>query len=275
MYQKTAGSFIAAALVPPKFRVIAGRLLVALAVLATIFSMLVSGCGGDSDDSSGAVIDPGDGGDYSVTLDPADFVETIDNPWLPFSPGNKWVYEGREGDEVERIDVTVTDDNRTILGIAATVVRDVVSVDGEVIEDTLDWYAQDEAGNVWYLGEDSKEYEDGELVSTEGSWESGVDGALPGIIMQAEPEVGDTYRQEFYEGEAEDLAEVARTGDSITVPYGAFDDVLVISEWNPLEADVVEEKLYARGVGVIKEQKIEGGSEVVELVEFTSGEQTG
>ena len=236
----------------------------AAAVLLVMF-----GCGG-SDESAGDVIDPGDGGDYSVTLDPAEFVEAIDNPWLPLAPGNRWVYEGREGDEVERIEVTVTEDTRSILGITATVVRDVVSVDGEVIEDTLDWYAQDTDGNVWYLGEDSKEFEDGQLVGTSGSWESGVDGALPGIIMRADPQVGDAYRQEFYEGEAEDLAEIARTGESVNVPYGAFDDVLVITEWNPLEADVIEEKLYASGVGVVKEQQVQGGSEVVELVEFTT-----
>lgn len=235
-------------------------LLVALAVVA-------GACGGSEE----VVIDPGDDGNYAVTLDPTDFVPGIDNPWLPFAVGNRWVYEGREGDDVERIEVEVLSETRTVLGIEATVVRDVVSVNGSVIEDTLDWYAQDAGGNVWYLGEDSKEFEDGEVVSTAGSWESGVDGALPGVIMFADPHVGQAYRQEYYEGEAEDLAEVARAGEATTVAAGSFEDVLVVTEWNPLEPDVVEEKLYARGVGVIKEQKVKGAEEVVELVEFTFG----
>ena len=131
--------------------------------------------------------------------------------------------------------------------------RDTVTVDGEVVEDTRDWYAQDRDGNVWYFGEETAEYEDGKVVSTEGSWEAGVDGALPGIVMHAAPEVGDAYRQEFYEGEAEDLAEVVRDGESATVPAGTFDDVVVIKEWNPLEPESIEEKSFAQGVGMVLE----------------------
>jgi hypothetical protein len=141
-----------------------------------------------------------------------------------------------------------------------------VSVEGSVVEDTFDWFAQDADGNVWYMGEDTKEYEDGEVVSTEGSWEAGVDGALPGIIMEADPQVGDAYRQEYYPGQAEDLAEVVRTGQSETVPAGAYDDLVVIKEWNPLEPDAIEEKYYSQGVGTVLENKIRGGTERVELV---------
>ena len=231
-------------------------------VLAVALPLVLTACGGDSEPK----IDVGDPAEYTVTLSPADFVERIDNPWLPWVPGSRWVYEGRDGDEVERIEVEVLNETRLVNGVTATVVRDTVTVDGELTEDTFDWYAQDTDGNVWYLGEDSTEYEDGEAVSKAGSWEWGVDGALPGIIMWAEPQVGTAYRQEFYEGEAEDVAEVARRGETVTVVAGTYDGVIVIREWNPMEPAVVEEKYLAAGTGVILEQKVEGGTERVELI---------
>jgi hypothetical protein len=157
------------------------------------------------------------------------------------------------------------------MGISAVVVRDTVTMEGELVEDTYDWFAQDRDGNVWYLGEETAEYEDGEVVSTEGSWEAGVDGALPGIVMPAQPAVGDAYRQEFYAGEAEDLAEVVRLGASETVPFGDVDDLVVIEEWNPLEPEAVEEKYFAPGVGLVLEVKTAGGEGRVELLEHTPG----
>jgi hypothetical protein len=214
-------------------------------------------------------VDPGDGGDYDPQLHPVDVVDEIDNPYLPLAPGTRWIYEGTSDGEVEVTEVVVLDEQREVMGVRATVVRDTVSVDGDVIEDTYDWYAQDRGGNVWYLGEDTKEYENGEVISTQGAWEAGVDGALPGIVMQAHPEVGQAYRQEFYEGEAEDLAEVIETGVSKSIALGDYDDVVVIEEWNPLEPDVVENKYYAPGVGPIAEEKVVGGNEVVELKEFS------
>ena len=238
------------------------RLIVGMLCLALV------ACGSEEAEP---VIDPGDGGDYSVQIDPAAFGATIDNPWLPLTVGSRWVYEGTEDGEVERIEVVVTDQTRMVMGVAATVVRDTVTVDGELIEDTYDWFAQDLDGNVWYLGEDSKEYEDGEMVSTAGSWEAGVDGALPGIVMMADPQIGQAYRQEYYEGEAEDVAEIARTGVAETVAYGSFDDLLVIREWNPLEPDVVEEKYYAAGIGTVMEMAVEGGTEHVELISYEAG----
>jgi hypothetical protein len=228
--------------------------------------------GGQASDTTAdaaPVIDPGDDGDYQPALDAAQVVPVIDNPYLPFTPGSRWVYEGMDDGEEEHIEVVVTDQRRRVMGIDAVVVRDTVSTGGEVIEDTYDWYVQDTAGNVWYLGEETAEYEDGEVVSTEGSWEAGVDGALPGIVMQAQPEVGQAYRQEFYEGEAEDLAEVARLGEQETVAGTAYDQVVVIEEWNPLEPEVVEEKYYAPGVGTILEVKTAGGEGRIELVEYT------
>ena len=252
-----------------------GRWLIA----AMAGGLLLAGCGDDDDARADAattteraaepVIDLGDGGTYAPSLDPAEFVDVIDNPYLPLVPGMRWVYEGEEDGETERVEVEVLDETRVIEGITATVVRDTVHVDGELAEDTYDWYAQDEAGNVWYLGEDTHEYEDGEAVSAEGAWEYGTDGALPGIVMLAHPEVGDAYRQEYYEGEAEDMGEVLEVGGTMELGIGSYDDVLVTEDWNPLEPDVIEEKSYAPGVGLIHEAKVAGGDGEIELLEFT------
>jgi hypothetical protein len=220
----------------------------------------------------GPVIEVGSAGSYRPVLDPAAFVDVVDNPYWPLIPGSTWVYEGTDGEESERIEVTVLAERKVVHGIGAVVVRDTVTVDGQRKEDTRDWYAQDREGNVWYLGEDTKEYEDGKVVSTKGSWEAGVDGALPGIVMQADPRPGDAYRQEYYRGEAEDLAEVVRLGGAERVKAGRFDRLVVIKEWNPLEPGVVEEKSYAPGVGVVLERKVTGGTGRVELIQFTPGQ---
>jgi hypothetical protein len=212
-----------------------------------------------------------EGKPYRPRIAPADFVPVIDNPYLPLRPGTTLVYEGMSGGEREVVKVTVTDDTKRILGITATVVRDQVFVEGKLAEDTFDWYAQDRQGNVWYLGEDTKEYEDGKVVSTEGSWEAGLDGAQPGIIMLADPQVGDTYRQEFYEGEAEDIARVLALDASVTVPHGSFDGVLRTEDWTPLEPKIRENKFYARGIGVVFERLVRGGKEVLRLVDARAG----
>jgi hypothetical protein len=215
----------------------------------------------------GPPIEVGDPVDYDPQIDPDDFMAGIDNSWLPFTPGSRWVYQSDTEDGLERIEVVVTDETRTVMGVEVTVVRDSVTLDGRLIEDTRDWYAQDRAGTVWYFGEETTEYDEDGSVSTDGSWEAGVDGALPGIIMLADPQVGQAYRQEFYEGEAEDVAEVVRTDDTADVAAGRFEDLVAILEWNPFEPGVLEEKLYARGVGPVLEQKVRGGDQRVELVE--------
>ena len=167
--------------------------------------------------------------------------------------------------------MVVTAERRDIQGISATVVRDTVHVAGELVEDTYDWFAQDTDGNVWYLGEDSTSYEDDGTTSKEGSWEYGVDGALPGIVMLADPAAGDSYRQEYYPGEAEDLGEVLRVGETKTIGLGAYTDVVVTEDWNPLDPETVENKYYAPGVGKIYSEHASGPPETVELVEFTAG----
>lgn len=195
---------------------------------------------------------------FAPRFDPDRFVHDVDNRFFPLVPGTRYVYVGEEDGEREVDVVLVTHERKNILGISAVVVLDRVFVDGELAEKTFDWYAQDENGNVWYLGEDSREFEDGKVVSTEGSWEAGVDGAEAGIIMPAHPIVGRHYRQEFYEGEAEDEARVTARGLDITVPYGSFHNCLRTVEWTRLEPGIKEAKLYCPGVGFVKARGVEG-----------------
>ena len=208
-------------------------------------------------------------GDEPVELDPADFVGGIDNPYWPMAPGTRWVYretDGRGG--AQQVVVTVKARTRDILGIDATVVRDVVTEREEPMEDTLDWFAQDVCGNVWYLGERTKEYVDGKVVSTEGSWEAGVDGAQAGVVMPAEPMAGLSYRQEHYAGHAEDAAQVLSGEERAQVPAGSFRDVLLTKDSTPLEPRVLEYKLYAPEVGPVLVLAVSGGAAREELVRF-------
>ncbi|HEX3325477.1 MAG TPA: hypothetical protein VHV50_00630, partial [Actinomycetota bacterium] len=190
--------------------------------------------------------------------------------------GTTFIYEGKTANGPERVETYVSHNTREVLGVKCTVVRDKAFLDGKLSEDTFDWYAQDSEGNVWYFGEDTKEYENGKVVSTKGSWEAGVDGAKPGIVMEANPRVGDSYRQEYYEGQAEDMAEVlsldaSGLNDAVSVPYGSFGDVLMTKEWNPLEPGVLEYKYYAPGTGLIGEEQILGGTDTSELVDIRTG----
>ena len=210
-------------------------------------------------------------------LDPEEITPANANPYWPLIAGNQWVYEGDTEDGVEVITVTVTDAIKEIeypaesgQTFACVVVRDVVELDGEVIEDTLDWYAQDQAGNVWYFGEISKNYENGELADIQGSWKAGVEGAVPGIAMTTAPQPGFTYRQEFALGEAEDMATVLNVGEeSVSVPFGDYSDaVLKTGEYTPITPDGYEHKYYAPGVGMVLEVNPETG-ERVELINMT------
>jgi hypothetical protein len=226
----------------------------AIAVAAALF--VVAGTG-----TAGQQLPP------PPTMPPAsDFVGEIDNPYLPLEPGTTFVYRGTRDGEPERNKVVVTHDTKTILGVRATVVFDRVWVSGQLEEKTFDWVAQDKAGNVWYLGEDSFDFVDGKWVRSDGSWEAGVDGAQPGILMEAHPKVGDVYRQEYYAGHAEDVAKVLSMRASVRVPFGSFDNVLKTKEWTPLEPDVSEHKYYAAGVGNVRTVTVKGGQGELELV---------
>lgn len=204
---------------------------------------------------------------YSPAIHPGNFVARIDHPYFPLKPGTTMVYRKRTREGVEQGVVTVTDRTETILGVRCTVVRDTVTLDGELIEDTLDWFAQDRQGNVWYFGEIAQNFEDGRLVDLDGSWRAGEEGAKPGIIMKAAPRVGDVYRQEFALGEAEDVGEVLSLGGQARVPAASCSNCLVTRDFTPLEPDVEEHKFYAPGIGLILEVDQETG-ERVELVEI-------
>lgn len=212
-------------------------------------------------------------GDDPVTLDPQSVGPQVTNKWHPLEPGTRWTYRETtpEGDTLDVV-VTATSATRKIAnGVTARVVRDTVRHNGAIIEDTFDWYAQDADGNVWYLGEDTAEFENGKITTREGSFEAGVDGALPGIIMAADPQPDLAYRQEFYAGHAEDNGKVLRLNASATVPYGRFDHLLVTEDTNALEPKAREHKYFAAGVGlVLTIDKAEGGREELIAVEQIS-----
>jgi hypothetical protein len=227
-----------------------------------LFSLMIAGCSAKSPAR-----------EYNPAITAADFVATMDNPYLPFIPGARWVYEARlEDGTVERNEVEVLSETRTVNGVVATVIHDVVYVDGQVVEETFDWYAQDKDGNVWYLGEQVDNYENGVLVDHAGSWEWGKDGALPGIMMWANPSahVNEVYYQEYYAGEAEDQGKVSSVNERVTVPFGSFENVVMTFDSSAIDPDLKENKFYAPGIGVIKEVNQVTGEEVV-LIEFTPG----
>jgi hypothetical protein len=232
-------------------------------IVATV--VLTAGCGANERPALPRGSEP-------VRLDPSDFVSDVQNPYWPLERGNRWVYResDAEGGE-QKVEVTVADEAKVILGVDAIVVHDLVTEEGRPVEDTFDWYAVDRFGNLWYLGEDTKELENGKVVSTEGSWEAGVDGAEPGVALPGDPLVGLSYRQEYYEGEAEDAAKVLSLTESVDVPYGSFDGVLETKDFTPLQPDLVEHKFYAKGVGPILAVTVSGGSDREELVSFDQG----
>jgi len=242
---------------------------ISLVVLAAALAIVA--CGGDDGASDGGQSLPQDGD--QVDLDPADFTTQIDNPWWPMEPGARWVY--RETDQegsVQRDVVTVTDKTKRIAnGVEARVVHDVATEDGEPIEITDDWYAQGSDGNIWYLGEDTAEYENGKVATRAGSFEAGVDGAQAGVIMPADPQVGQSYRQEYYKGHAEDEAKNLSLEEQVGVPFGHFSDVLETAESNPLEPKVDEHKFFAKGVGPVLALTLSGGSDREELLSYTEG----
>jgi len=238
--------------------------------LALVFiPLFVAGCGASGNEVTAAALPQGT---QPVQLDPADFSVEVDNRYWPMRPGSRWVYRESEGGDVQRVVVTVTNRTKRVAnGIEARVVRDVVTRGGQPVEVTSDWYAQDAAGNVWYLGERTAEYEHGKVVSRAGSWQAGVDGAQPGIAMPAAPRPGLEYRQEYYAGEAEDRAKVLSVDEQAEVPFGHFTGALLTKDLTPLEPRLVEYKLYAPGVGPVMTLDVSGASGREELVSYRAG----
>jgi hypothetical protein len=242
--------------------------------VATAFA--VAACGGSGGGDEGSASSGGSTlpqGSEPVELDPADFTTNIDNRYWPMTPGSQWVYRETDAEGTkQKVVVTVTDETKEIAnGVEARVVHDVVTEDGQKIEVTDDWYAQDSDGNIWYLGEDTVEYENGKPVSRAGSFEAGVDGAQAGVIMPAAPEDGLTYRQEYYKGEAEDEGEIIALGEQAQVPAGHYTDVLMTKDTNPLEPKVLEFKFFAPGVGPVLAISASGGSDREDLLSYREG----
>ena len=241
-------------------------------VIAAAFVMLfAAGCNAKDSQNVGsgqARGDKGSGipqdlprGTEPVNLDPKDFTTRIDNPYWPMDPGTRWTYRetDQEGAQLKVV-VTVSDQTKKIAnGVTARVVRDTVTRDGELIEDTLDWYAQDKGGNIWYLGENTAEFQNGKLVTKAGSFEAGVDGAQPGIVMPADPQDGMQYRQEYYRGEAEDNGEILSTNEKVRSPFGQFENALLTKDTITIEPNVLQYKLYAKGIGPVVALGVSGG----------------
>src|SRR5262245_55892309 len=244
-------------------------LLVAIGAIA----LLPAGAGVGAAGPSKACVVPR--GSERIVLDPADFSTRITNPWWPMSPRARWVYRETNPDgTVQRDVVTVLDRTKRIAnGIRARAVQDVATEGGTPVEVTEDWYAQDTCANVWYLGEATTEYENGQPVSTEGSFEAGVDGAQAGVIVPGKPKPGMRFRQEYYRGHAEDRGEIFSLREQVQVPYGFFrrGTVLMSRDLNPLERKVLEYKFYARGIGPVLAIGVSGDLDREELVRYTKG----
>src|SRR5262245_7161267 len=209
------------------------------------------------------------GTSYSPVLDPENFVSVIDNRYFPLPVGRTLVYTGIKDGQSQTDTVTVTNQTKLILGITATVVSDVATHGDTVLEKTFDYYAQDKQGTVWYLGEDTTAFLSNGKTDTSGSFLAGVRGAEPGIIMEANPQIPDAYRQEYLPGQAEDTAWVVEVGGTVTVPYGKLRNTLVTLEATRLEPGAYDQKIYAPGIGIVFELALTGDQEIAQLVSVT------
>ena len=203
---------------------------------------------------------------YNPVINPEDFVPQVNNKFFTLRPGMKFTYKSKTWQGEELVEEWVTNDTKKVMGVTTTVVRVREWLNGKLKEDSRDWYAQDKEGNVWYFGEEVDHYQDGKLTGHSGSWEAGVDGAKPGIIMPKDPKVGDTYRQEYYEGEAEDMGTVLALGKTVTVPTGTYDDCLQTKDWSRI-SPAIDYKYYCPAVGyMVLEETAAPGRQRVELV---------
>jgi hypothetical protein len=257
----------------------AGEIKIPLVLAIVIAAAAFGGCGSSASTPAAAAstvltgpIESGAGPGWPATLSPDDFVARVDNPWFPLQPGSEYRYRGVK-DRVKMVDVVkVTNRTKQILGVETTVVHDVVSVNGRPEEVTDDFYAQDRHGNVWYFGEATKELDKrGKTVSTEGSFQAGVNGARAGVLIPGHPTVGMVGRQEFLKGQAEDHFRVLDLNAAVSVPFVSTRHALRTAEWTPLEPGVLDNKYYVRGIGTVREIAVKGPVERLQLVSFRKG----
>ena len=201
----------------------------------------------------------GPGRRYHPHIVPVNLSPRVTNRLFPLTPGMTLVYTGTKDGEKALDLVAATSRTRVIDGVTTWVVEDRLYLNNVLAERTSDYYAQDRCGNVWYFGEDTAELDrHGKVVSTEGTWHAGVDGAQPGVVMQAHPQLGRRFRQEWYEGHAEDVFRVVSRSSRIIVPYGSFRHALRTEETNALEPDVLDNKYYVKGIGEVAEVSVKG-----------------
>ncbi|MGH3375676.1 MAG: hypothetical protein ACRDP6_13135 [Actinoallomurus sp.] len=243
--------------------------MVALAALP-IFAVA---CGGGTEATAPRAAQPPPSPPASApTIRPADFIAKVDNPWFPLTPGTTLTYKGVKDGKPTVDKVVVTDRTTVVDGVPSVALRDNLYEGGNLEERTTDWYAQDRQGNVWYFGEETAELDPkGHVTSTEGSWQAGKDGAQPGIFMPAHPTVGQTGRQEYLNGHAEDHFQILRFDAAVQVPAVSSDKALLTKEWTPIEPSVIDHKYYVRGIGTVLEQSVTGPKETNALVSVTRG----
>jgi hypothetical protein len=245
-----------------------GRLTGVAALVAVAVWVVPSAAGAGS---SCPLPEFGPGRAYHPQIEPANFSPNVTNRLFPLPPGKTLVYTGTEDGKKALDLVAPTSRTKKIDGVTTRVVEDRVYLNNVLAERTSDYYAQDRCGNVWYFGEDTAELDrHGKVVSTEGTWHAGVDGAQPGVVMQAHPQLGRKFRQEWYQGQAEDVFKVIDRSAAVTVPYGSFRHALRTAETNALEPDVLDNKYYVRGIGEVVEVAVKGPREVLRLVEIIS-----
>jgi uncharacterized protein YceK len=228
-------------------------------LIAVVLALTAAGCGSTKHEAAKP-------GKY------ASFTANVTNPWYPLRPGSVYVYGGIKDGQPKRDLMTVTRATNVIDGARCVVVSDVLYIHGRVRERTTDWYTQDPKGNVWYFGEKTAELDaKGRVKSTSGSWQAGVNGAVPGIFMFAQPEQGRSARQEYYKGQAEDHFQVLKLGQPVTVPFRSFGAALLTKEWTPLEPRVLDHKYFVHGIGQVLGLAVTPPGDRTELVSFKQG----
>jgi hypothetical protein len=253
------------------------RRLLVTTTLAVALAATAAACtstGGRSPSASGTATSATTSGNpaYTVSYRPSDFSPIVDNPWFPLKPGTTLVYRGTRDDQKALEYFAVTSQTQKVGGVSCRVVLDRLYLDGELAETTRDYYSQDIKGNVWYFGEDTAQLgPGGSLVDTEGTWHAGEASAKPGVFMPASPRVGESHRQEYYAGHAEDFFQVLNLSTAVSVPYKSFSGTLLTKEWTPLEPDVLDHKYYVRGIGTVKEMSVKGPLEELTLVAVKNG----